>query len=93
MPTRKTTKKSAKSARPSDAELRDETNKRKFVGPPGVVASDLPDGGRDDVFTDPHKEAGRNLPHQHGGELGEEGGLRGDRELSDADRHGGRKRN
>lgn len=95
MPHRKTTRKSKqKSPREPDPQaLLNEENKRRFVAPPGVEASELPDGGRDDVFTDPHKEAGRNLPHQHGGELGEEGGIRGDRAISDADRRGGRKRN
>ena len=95
MPIRKTTRKSAakRSNEPDPQALHDEENKRRFVARPGVEASELPDGGRDDVYSDPHKDAGRNLPHQHGGELGEEGGIRGDRELSDADRHGRRKRN
>jgi hypothetical protein len=39
----------------------------------------------------------RNLPQQHGGESlddpNAEGGLRGTRDMSDSDDHGGRKRN
>ena len=74
-------------------EERDEQNKRRFVDQSGLEASQLPGGGRDDPDTDFAREAARQLPHQHGGELGEEGGLRGDREINDADKHGGRKRN
>ena len=78
---------------PVQDEARDEANKRRFVGPQGVEASDLPGGGRDDPDTKWAHELARNLPQQHGGELGEEGGLRGDRAISEADKHGGRKRN
>ncbi|HEY2588630.1 MAG TPA: hypothetical protein VGI81_23005 [Tepidisphaeraceae bacterium] len=61
------------------------------VGPTsieGVEASDLPDKGRGDVFTDPSKEAGRRLPSQTG-QWGEgDTGLRGDPDIADADEHG-----
>ena len=79
----------------TNEDTRDEANKRKFVAPPGVEARDLPGGGRDNVETDIGKEGSRNLPPQHGGggEANNEGGVRGDRAISDADRHGGRKRN
>ena len=79
----------------TDENTRDEANKRKFVAPPGVLAQDLPGGGRDDVETDPNKERKRNVPQQHGGggQYNNEGGLRGDRHMSDADDHGGRKHN
>jgi hypothetical protein len=55
----------------------------------GVEASDLPDGGGGDVFTNPSKEAGRKLPPQTG-QWGEGGdtGLRGDPDIADAKDHG-----
>ncbi len=97
MPHRHTTSKSEKQPQPDPAEQRDEANKRRFVDQSGVEARDLPGGGRGPVETDPHKEAKRNLPQQHGGEMDGlrqgEGGLRGDREISQADDHGGRKGN
>lgn len=60
----------------------------------GVEASDLPDQGRGDVFTNPSKEAGRKLPSQTG-QWGADGdtGLRGDPDIADADEHGHRKHN
>ena len=98
---RHTAKKSEQQGQPNPAEnpaeQRDEENKRRFVDQSGVEARDLPGGGRDTPETDPHKEAKRNLPQQHGGEIEgvgySEGGLRGDRQISDADDHGGRKHN
>jgi hypothetical protein len=62
------------------------------VGPTsidGVEASDLPDKGRGDVFTNPSKEAGRKLPQQTG-QWGTDGdtGLKGDPDIADADEHG-----
>lgn len=61
------------------------------VGPrsiEGVEASDLPDEGRGDVFTEPSKEAGRKLPQQTG-QWGEgDTGLRGDPDVADAKEHG-----
>jgi hypothetical protein len=72
---------------------RDEQNKHKFVDQRGLEASELPDKGRDPDESHEENELSRNLPQQHGGELGSDGGLRGDRALSDADRQGGRKRN
>ena len=94
---RHTTSKSEKQPQPDPAEQRDEANKRRFVDQSGLEARDLPDGGRDNVETDPHKEAKRNLPQHHGGEIEgtsySEGGMRGDREITDADDHGGRKHN
>jgi hypothetical protein len=49
------------------------------VGPTsieGVEASDLPDKGRGDVFSDPGKEAGRKLPQQTGQWESGDAGLR-----------------
>ena len=81
----------------SDREQRDEDNKRKFVDQSGVVAQDRPDAGRDAPSLSDANEMSRNLPHQHGGEVASDptadGGMRGDRETSDADDHGGRKHN
>lgn len=77
-------------------EQRDEQNKTRFVTQyPEVEASDLPDKGRGGVETNAQWEAARNLPQQHGGseENNHEGGLRGSRDLNDADQHGGRKYN
>ena len=79
------------------ADERDEANKRRFVDQSGLAAQDLPDAAHGQNVVDPPEEVTRNLPHQHGGEVvtdpGAEGGLRGDRSISDADDHGGRKRN
>lgn len=61
------------------------------VGPrsvEGVEASDLPDKGRGDPFTEISKEAGRKLPQQTG-QWGEgDTGLRGDPDVADAKEHG-----
>jgi hypothetical protein len=77
----------------AEDDARDEANKRRFVDQSGLAAQDLPDGAHGQNVIDAPEHTARNLPHQHGGELGGEGGLRGDRKLSDADRYGGRKRN
>lgn len=89
-----------KNSRKSDAaqkaaEDRDEKNKAKFVGEPGVVAQDLPDAGHGMNVVDSPKQMKRNLPQQHGGGAGEhaDGGLRGDRNIGAAARSGGRKKN
>jgi hypothetical protein len=78
-------------------EQRDEENKHRFVDQSDVAAQDRPDHGRDAPSLSDANELTRNLPHQHGGEVASdpsaEGGLRGDRDLSDADDHGGRKHN
>ena len=78
-------------------EQRDEDNKRKFVDQTGLAAEDRPDHGRDVASLSDAGEMTRNLPHQHGGEVATDptadGGMRGDREMSDADDHGGRKHN
>ena len=78
-------------------EQHDEDNKRKFVDQTGVAAQDRPDHGRDAPSVNDANELTRNLPHQHGGEVATdpsaEGGLRGDRQMSEADDHGGRKQN
>ncbi|HWE03701.1 MAG TPA: hypothetical protein VG326_14950 [Tepidisphaeraceae bacterium] len=61
----------------------------------GAEASELPDQGRGDVDSDFGKQAARKLPGQIGG-LGGDGddvGLAGESEISDARRHGGRKHN
>lgn len=57
----------------------------------GVEASDLPDKGRGDVFTNPSKEAGRKLPSKTGQWDGGDTGLRGDPDIADAAEHGHRK--
>ena len=80
-----------------ERDRRDEDNKRRFVDQSGLAAQDLPDAAHGQNVVDPPEEMTRNLPQQHGGEIvsdpSAEGGLRGARELSDADTHGGRKRN
>lgn len=61
------------------------------VGPTsieGVEASDLPDKGRGDMFTNISKEAGRKLPQQTGQWETGDTGLRGDPDIADADEHG-----
>ena len=67
------------------------------VGPrsvEGLEASELPDGGRGDAFTDMSNEAGRKLPPQTG-QWGSEGdtGLRGDPDIADASDHGRSRKN
>ncbi len=62
------------------------------VGPrsvEGLEASELPDGGRGNQFTNISKEAGRKLPPQTG-QWGSDGdtGLRGDPDVADAKDHG-----
>ncbi|HXE55305.1 MAG TPA: hypothetical protein VN541_19935 [Tepidisphaeraceae bacterium] len=57
----------------------------------GVEASDLPDKGRGDVFTNPSKEAGRKLPQQTGQWGSGDTGLRGDPDIADSGEHGHRK--
>ena len=78
-------------------EQRGEDNKHKFVDQTGLAAQDRPDQGRDAPSLSDATEMTRNLPQQHGGEvvtdLTAEGGARGDRQISDADDHGGRKHN
>ena len=75
-------------------EQRDQANKNRFVEQSGLEASELPDKGRPTGNNDTPVDIGRrNLPHQHGGEAGTEGGARGDRNLTDADDRGGRKKN
>jgi hypothetical protein len=79
-------------------EQRDETNKRRFVDQSGQAAQDLPGAEHGQNVVDSADEMQRNLPQQHGGEMPDadnygEGGLRGSREMGDADRHGGRKHN
>jgi hypothetical protein len=70
------------------------------VGPrsiEGLEASELPDKGRGDVFTDPGKEGKRNLPQRTGETTGpgasHQTGLRGDPDVADAAKSGGRKHN
>ena len=80
-----------------EKEQRDEANKRRFIDQSGLAAQDLPDGAHGQNVVDDPKEMTRNLPQQHGGEIlddpNAEGGLRGSRDMSDADDHGGRKHN
>lgn len=66
------------------------------VGPlsiDGVEASDLPDKGRGDVFTNIGKEAARKLPQQTGDMGDGQTGLRGDPDVAKAHNHGGRGKN
>lgn len=90
----RSTKRQAKSPK-QQADDRDERNKARFVGEPGVVAQDLPDAKHGRNVVDSPEEMQRNLPHQHGGTFGEhdEGGLAGHRNIGEARRAGGRKRN
>ena len=77
---------------------RDDENRRRFTDQSGLEASELPVHGRDEpADTNVQRELNRNLPQQHGGTIDPdghaEGGTRGDPDLGDADRHGGRGRN
>jgi hypothetical protein len=74
---------------------RDEENKKRFTEQSGLEASEITGGGRADPDTNVQHELSRNLPQQHGGggEYNNEGGVRGDRDMSDADIHGNRGRN
>jgi hypothetical protein len=80
-----------------EKEQRDEANKRRFIDQSGLAAQDLPDAAHGQNVVDDPKEMTRNLPQQYGGEIlddpNAEGGLRGARDMSDSDDHGGRKRN
>lgn len=88
-----TSKRSSADKVAREQEERDEANKRRFIDQSGIVAQDLPEAAHGQNAVPDAHEMTRNLPHQHGGILGGEGGLRGDRDLSDADSHGGRKGN
>ena len=59
----------------------------------GVEASDLPDKGRGDVFTNMGKEAGRKLRDRMGDSGGGEIGMRGHPHIAEAAKSGGRKKN
>ena len=86
---------------------RDEANKERFIDQTGREASELPHGGRPTGYNDTIMDvANRNPPDLHGGtQLNakgtnaddftgrNDGGLRGDRALGDADIHGGRGKN
>ncbi len=75
-------------------EARDQANKRRFVDQSGQAAQDVPGAEHGQNVVDPPEEMTRNLPHQHGGIIiGGDSGLRAHRVSSDADDHGGRKRN
>ena len=79
-----------------DRERRAQHDARSKIGPiseDGVEASDLPDGGRGPVEADFGKEAARHLPHQTGGTVGGETGMRGHPDNVQADNRGGRKKN
>lgn len=77
----------------AEQDARDERNKARFTDQTGRVAQDLPEAAHGQNAVPDAHEMKRNLPQQHGGELGGEGGMRGDRQMSDADDHGGRKHN
>jgi hypothetical protein len=76
-----------------EGERRDQENRNRFTDQSGNVAQDLPDARHGQNAVDHPWQIDRNLPHQHGGTIGGKGGTRGDRDLGDADDHGGRKRN
>jgi hypothetical protein len=72
---------------------RDDANKRRFIDQRGIVAQDLPDAGHGHNAVPDVNELKRTLPQQHGGADNEEGGLRAQMPIGDADRFGGRKHN
>src|SRR4051794_18439562 len=72
---------------------RDETNKLRFVDQQGLAAQELPDARHGNNVLPDVREQGRTLPQDHGGEDGGDAGLRAQMTLTDADTHGGRKRN
>jgi len=73
---------------------RDEAMNCRFgVDQTGEAAQDLPGAEHGNNVVDSPREMRRKLPQQHGGEIGGEGGLRGNRNVGDAARHGHRKRN
>lgn len=76
-----------------EAEQRDQEDRNRFTDQWGIVAQDLPDAAHGQNAVDHPSQIDRNLPQQHGGTIGGEGGTRGDRDLGDAAVHGGRKRN
>ena len=87
------TKKGGQS-KPNQREVPPSPRDFRMVGPTsieGVEASDLPDDGRGDVFTNPSKEAGRKLPQQTGQWGPGDTGLRGDPDIADAKEHGHRR--
>jgi hypothetical protein len=87
----------AKQREPEEQDRRDEENEQRFTDQTGRVAQDLPEAAHGQNAVPDAREMRRNLPHQHGGEVVSdphaEGGLRGDRDMSDSDDHGGRKHN
>jgi hypothetical protein len=95
----------AKKRRPSDeqqAEQHDEANKRRFVDRStegdGIAAQDLPGAEHGQNVVDPADEQQRLTPDLHGGAQADpdnygDAGVRGQSRMSDADHHGGRKRN
>jgi hypothetical protein len=81
----------AKKTKPSNTGASRSPADYEKVGPTsieGVEASDLPDKGRGDVFTDPNREAGRRLPQQTGQWGPGDTGLAGDPEIADSKQHG-----
>lgn len=96
--TKRSNKGDAKPTRVVADDARDVANQRRFTDQTGIAAQDLPSAEHGQNVVDPPEEMQRNLPQQHGGEMPDannygEGGLRGAREMADADRRGGRKRN
>lgn len=81
------TRKFNRNVKPADASAVDNTKDAvsqgaiadKTADTWGLEASELPDKGRGPIETDFGKEVSRQLPQDHGGELGAEGGLRADR--------------
>jgi hypothetical protein len=101
-PRRRNARSASSKKDPEQQQRRDQANTERFVDRSteglGIAAQDLPGAEHGQNVVDPPEQMTRNLPQQHGGEIDnpndyEEGGLRGAREMSDADRKGGRKRN
>jgi hypothetical protein len=82
------TRRRAAQAESDSPDQQDERNKAKFVGEKGVVAQDLPDARHGMNVVDSPRQMRRNLPQQHGGQIGEheEAGLAGDRAIGEARR-------
>jgi hypothetical protein len=77
------------------ADTLDPKNDFNKIGPgsiEGVEASQFPDKGRGSIETDPGHEGKRNIPQRTGNITGNVG-LRGDPDLAEADKKGGRKHN
>ena len=79
--------------KPAVDEERDEANKRRFVDQSGQAAQDVPGAEHGQNVVDPPEEMTRTLPQQHGGVMGDEGGMRASMDVTDAKKHGHRGKN